>query len=262
MINSKVNVNRRKFIVNSAAVSAISVIPFASLYASEGGDVFESDLGQFMAYPIEHASIVFKTPKGVIYADPVGDVALYAAHPNPDLILITHEHGDHFNLETLAGLIGDNTKLITNPSVFEMLDASMQAKASMLKNGEQGDWNGVKIDAIAAYNTTEERKNFHPQGRDNGYVVDFDGFRIYISGDSEDVPEMRAITDIDVMFLCMNLPFTMTAEAAASAVADIKPKFVYPYHWRGKDGGTQDPAKFAELVGETAEVNIADWYPE
>ena len=134
------------------------------------------------------------------------------------------------------------------------------AKATAIGNGESAEFNGVAIDAIPAYNTTEGRTNFHPQGRDNGYVLSFDGFRVYISGDTEDIPEMRALENIDLAFLCMNLPFTMDVEQAASAVAEFKPKFVYPYHYRGRDGGTQDPSEFAALVGEAVAVKMGDWY--
>ena len=121
----------------------------------------------------------------------------------------------------------------------------------------------VGIDAIPAYNMTEGRTQFHPQGRDNGYVVTVDGKRVYISGDTEDIPEMRALTDIDIAFVCMNLPFTMDANQAASAVTEFAPSVVYPYHYRGRDDGTQDPAEFARLLSEAggkAEVVVGPWY--
>jgi L-ascorbate metabolism protein UlaG (beta-lactamase superfamily) len=102
--------------------------------------------------------------------------------------------------------------------------------------------------------------NFHPVGRDNGYVVSVDGLRIYISGDTEDIPEMRALENIDVAFVCMNLPFTMDIDAAASAVAEFAPTYVYPYHYRGRDGGTQDPEAFADLLEGAVNVKFGDWY--
>ena len=123
-----------------------------------------------------------------------------------------------------------------------------------------GDFNGLPIEAIPAYNITEERKQFHPEGRDNGYILGFEGFRVYISGDTEDTPEMRGLSDISLAFVCMNLPFTMDANAAASAVSEFKPTYVYPYHYRGRDGGTQDPEAFAKRVGTDVEVKMGDWY--
>ena len=252
---------RRQFIATSAvAVGGITLLPYAAQADAHGKNVFKTKAGDITVHPVSHASFVMETPVGTIYSDPVGDVASYANYSRPDLILVTHQHGDHYNAETLAGLAGDNTQLITNPAVFDMLSDDMKAKAKKIGNGESADFNSLKIDAIGAYNLTEERKKFHPQGRDNGYVLGFDGFRVYISGDTEDVPEMRALKDIDLAFVCMNLPFTMDTAAAANAVAEFKPKAVYPYHYRGKDGGTQDPAVFAKMVADAAEVKLVDWY--
>ncbi|MGI9356197.1 MAG: MBL fold metallo-hydrolase [Rhizobiaceae bacterium] len=252
---------RRQFIASSAiATGGIVLLPYSALADAHGSNVFKTNAGDITIHPVSHASFVMETPVGTIYSDPVGDVASYSAFPRPDLILVTHQHGDHYSAETLAGLVADNTQITANPAVFNMLSDDMRAKAKKIANGESAEVNGLKIDAIGAYNLTEERKKFHPQGRDNGYVLGFDGFRVYISGDTEDVPEMRALKDIDLAFVCMNLPFTMDAAAAANAVAEFKPKAVYPYHYRGKDGGTQDPAEFAKLVVDATEVKLVDWY--
>lgn len=174
--------------------------------------------------------------------------------------MITHEHGDHYNAETLAALMGDETVMITNPAVFGMLPDDMKARTSAIANGGSATWATTQIDAIPAYNTTEERMNFHPQGRDNGYVLTVDGMRIYVSGDTEGVPEMRALENIYVAFVCMNLPFTMDAKAAAEAVSEFAPKYVYPYHYRGRDNGTQDPAEFAEMLTAAIETKFGNWY--
>jgi len=252
---------RRQFIATSAiAAGTITMLPYAALADAHGSNVFKTSAGDITVHPVSHASFVMETPVGTIYSDPIGDVASYANFPRPDLITITHQHGDHYNADTLAGLVGDNTQLIVNPAVHDMLSDAMKAKAKKIGNGESAEFNGLKIDAIGAYNLTEERKKFHPEGRDNGYMMSFDSFSVYISGDTEDVPAMRALKDIDLAFVCMNLPFTMDAAAAANAVAEFKPKMVYPYHYRGKDGGTQDPAEFAKLVGDAAEVKLVDWY--
>lgn len=252
------SISRRVFC--AAGTAAITFLPYAAHAAAHSGDVFSTSAGDITINPVDHASFVAQTPVGVIFTDPVGDPANYADLPKPDLILITHEHGDHYNADTLKALVKDGTQIITNPAVYEMLPDDLKTMANSVGNGETASFNALTVEAIPAYNLTEERKKFHPLGRDNGYVLNFAGFRMYISGDSEDTPEMRSLTDIDLAFICMNLPFTMDANAAASAVAEFAPKYVYPYHFRGKDGGTQDPAEFAQLVGDAVEVKIADWY--
>ncbi|QKV19442.1 MBL fold metallo-hydrolase [Oricola thermophila] len=251
---------RRHFCTVAAAAGTVTILPFAARAAGHEADMFSTDAGDIAVHPVAHASVVLGTPAGTIYVDPVGEASAYAGHPAPDLILVTHEHGDHYNADTLAALVADGTVIIANPAVHGMLPEALKARASAIANGESTAFNGVPIDAIPAYNTTEERKIFHPQGRDNGYVLSFEGFRIYISGDTEDIPEMRALENIDLAFLCMNLPFTMDVAQAASAVQEFRPKFVYPYHYRGRDGGTQDPAEFAKLVGDVTEVKMGDWY--
>jgi L-ascorbate metabolism protein UlaG (beta-lactamase superfamily) len=188
----------------------------------------------------------------------VGGAAAFERHPAPDLILVTHEHGDHFHPETLAALAGSETRLITNPAVFEMLPDELKSRATAIGNGEGADAGSVRIDAIPAYNTTEDRLKYHPKGRDNGYVLSVDGRRVYIAGDTEDIPEMRALTDIDIAFVPMNLPFTMDVDQASSAVAEFAPKFVYPYHYKGSD-----PQAFASKVAEAGkgtEVVQGAWY--
>ena len=209
-------------------------------------------------YPVSHASLALALPGTVAYVDPVGPAALYAGLPAPDLILITHEHGDHYNAETLAALAGDTTQLIANPAVYGMLPAGLKTRAQSLANGEGTNFAGLRIEAIPAYNTTSDRLNYHPKGRDNGYVLGLEGGRIYIAGDTEDIAEMRALTGIDIAFLPMNLPYTMDIEQAADAVAGFAPKTVYPYHYRGSD----IPA-FAALVAKSGvgtEVIQHDWY--
>lgn len=248
---------RRDFLKYTAAtVGAITVMPYSAFADGHTADKF----GNVTIKPVAHASFVMETPAGTIYVDPVGDAAAFADFAKPDLVLITHEHGDHFKVETLDAIVGDETKLITNPGVYEKLSDAMKSKATQIANGESTTFGEVGIEAIPAHNITEDRMNFHPKGRDNGYVMSLDGQRIYISGDTEDIAEMRALKDIDIAFVCMNLPFTMDAAAAASAVAEFKPKYVYPYHYRGRDNGTQDPQEFADLVGAASEVKMGNWY--
>lgn len=251
---------RRTFLTGAAALGTTTLLPYRLHAAGHAGDAFASNSGAVTVHIVDHASFVMDTPVGTIHVDPVGDAGNYADLPAPDLILITHEHGDHYNADTLAGLQGENTPIIANPAVYDMMPADLQARTTVMANGDSTTAGDVAIDAIPAHNTTPERLNFHPQGRDNGYVVTVDGLRVYISGDTEDIPEMRALENIDVAFVCMNLPFTMDMQAAASAVNEFAPTYVYPYHYRGRDNGTQDPREFAELVAGDTEVKIGNWY--
>lgn len=226
------------------------------------GDVYPTDSGEIVIHPVEHASFVLEAAGVVIYVDPVGGAEAYGAYPAPDLILITHEHGDHFDVATIGGLAVEGTKIIANPAVVEMLDADLQAatEAAALANGESTTFGDITIDAIPAYNTTEDRLMYHPQGRDNGYILGIEGRRVYIAGDTEDTPEMRALTDIDIAFVPMNLPFTMDVNQAASGVAAFAPGVVYPYHY-----GDSDLDEFERLLGEetdAVEVVRGAWYPE
>ena len=234
-----------------------TVMPFAAR-AQGKGDSYKTDGGEILISPISHASFVMSVPGLVIYNDPVGGKALYEGQPAPGLILITHEHGDHFDAETLAALVGPDTKLVVNPAVMDKLSADLKAKATAIGNGETTTVGAVGIEAIPAYNTTADRLKYHPKGRDNGYVLTVDGQRVYIAGDTEDIPEMRALKDIDIAFVPMNLPYTMDVDQASSAVIEFKPAVVYPYHYRDSD-----PEAFASKVaaaGDATKVVLGPWY--
>jgi L-ascorbate metabolism protein UlaG (beta-lactamase superfamily) len=138
---------------------------------------------------------------------------------------------------------------------MEKLPEELKAKATAIANGEKATVGPVEIEAIPAYNTTEDRKKYHPQGRDNGYVLTVDGRRAYIAGDTEDIPEMRALTGIMIAFVPMNLPYTMDIDQASSAVAAFKPEVVYPYHYKGSN-----VEAFATKVGGAAKVVMGKWY--
>jgi len=250
---------RRALATGVSALAAITVLPWR-VRAMGHADGFPTANGEVKVYPISHASFVMETPGMVIHVDPVGEAEAYADLPAPDLILITHEHGDHYKPETLAALVTDGTKLITNPAVYEKLPEDLKARATAIGNGERTEAGAISIEAIPAYNLTEDRLQYHPQGRDNGYVLGIDGLTVYVAGDTEDIPEMRALSGIDVAFLPMNLPYTMTVDQAASAVAEFKPAHVYPYHY-----GDSDVDRFAQLVSEQAEgveVVMGEWYPD
>ena len=253
---------RRNFIIGSAAaMGAVTVLPSLGFAAAHGA-AFNLMDGKILVHPVEHASFVMETPGGAVYVDPVGDARLYEGLPEPALILITHRHGDHYNADMLAGLGG--VPILTNEDVKSMMPEDLQARTEVIAPGGSTSMIGLEISAIPAYNITEDRMNFHPKDRgDLGFVVSIDGTRVYISGDTEGTPEMRALENIDLAFVCMNLPFTMAAEQAADAVAEFAPAMVVPYHYRGRDGGTQDPQEFARLLSEaggTAEVKMHDWY--
>lgn len=254
---------RRTFLVTGAALGATTILPTALLAQEQGSNTFETDAGPITVHPVSHASFVLETPEGVIYSDPVGDPAQYEGLPEPDLILITHEHGDHFEPETLSAIMVGKTQILSNMAVYDLMPAELQAVTQQLANGETTDMIGIEFEAIPAYNITEGRLDYHPEGRDNGYVFEIGGKRIYIAGDTEGTEEMRSLEEIFLAFVPMNLPYTMDAEQAADAVAAFEPAYVYPYHYRGKDDGTQDPEAFAKMLSQTdaeTEVRIGDWY--
>lgn len=215
---------------------------------------------EILIHPVSHASLVLETPAGVIYADPVGEPAAYDGLPPADLILVTHEHGDHYNAETLGALINENAGLVTNPAVHGMLPADLQSRATAIGNGESQEAMGIAIDAIPAYNMTEDRLQYHPEGRDNGYILGIGEARVYIAGDTEDIPEMRALTGIDLAFVPMNLPFTMSVDQAASGVLAFAPRIVYPYHYRGSD--VEQFKQMVEAENAEIEVRLAGWYDD
>ncbi|SIQ19813.1 MBL fold metallo-hydrolase [Maribacter ulvicola] len=218
----------------------------------------------FVIHPIFHASMVIEHEGKTIYVDPYGGAERYSTFKDPDIVLITHAHQDHLNKETLNGLNLDNAVFVVPNSVKEELDNAYQKKSIVINNHEEKDIKGIEIEAIPMYNLPETKESRHKKGWGNGYIVDIDGERIYISGDTEDIPEMRHLKNIDIAFVCMNLPYTMTIEQAASAVLDFKPDNVYPFHFRGKNGFS-DVAEFKQTVeskNPEIKIIIKDWYPE
>jgi L-ascorbate metabolism protein UlaG (beta-lactamase superfamily) len=238
-----------------AAASCFSLVAFGA----EGPtmDRIPADKGDIQIQPLNHATFTMEWNGKKIFVDPVGGGQRFQGAP--DLVLVTDIHGDHLNADTLKAIAKDKTKIIAPQAVAEQIPAELKSKVVVIANGEKKDFEGVSIEAVAMYNLTPDRLKFHSKGRGNGYVVTLGGKRIYISGDTEDIPEMRALKNIDVAFVCMNLPYTMTVEQAASAVKEFKPKIVYPYHYRGSD-----TEKFKKLVGENSgiEVRLRDWYKQ
>lgn len=214
--------------------------------------------GKLSIQPIQHATFAIRWGGKLMVVDPVGPVKQFQPLGAPDLILLTDIHGDHLSKETLEALARPQTKLVAPPSVVEQLPGNLKERTTTLGNGAKQQVDEIGIEAIPAYNVTPDRQKFHAKGRGNGYVLTLGEKRVYISGDTEPVPEMLGLRDIDVAFVCMNLPYTMTVEQAADAVRVFKPKIVYPYHYRGSD-----LEKFKQLLSSEPgiDVRIRDWYP-
>jgi L-ascorbate metabolism protein UlaG (beta-lactamase superfamily) len=254
---------RRSFLATGAALGATALLPTALPAQDQASNTFETDEGPLTVHPVGHASFVLETPVGVIYVDPTGAPAQYEGMPDPDLILVTHEHGDHYEPETIQAIMVGKTQILSNMAVYDLMPAELQAVTQQLANGETTDMIGVEFEAIPAYNVTEGRRDYHPEGRDNGYVFEIGGKRVYVAGDTEGTEEMRALEEIFLAFVPMNLPYTMDASQAAEAVAAFQPDFVYPYHYRGEGDGMQDPEAFRQMLSKTdaeTEVRIGDWY--
>ena len=190
-------------------------------------------------YLIKHASLAISYKGLSIQIDPVTKlgpkVTNYADEfPEADYVLVTHEHGDHFDPEALGVLGGE---VVTNPNCAKLMkSAKLASSAKVLTNGQSADLQeGIHVDAVPAYNYTEGHLQFHPKGRDNGYILSLDGFRIYIAGDTEDIPEMASVKDIDVAFLPCNQPYTMTPEQLINAAKMVQPKVLIPYHFGQTD---------------------------
>ncbi|KAA9331772.1 MBL fold metallo-hydrolase [Adhaeribacter soli] len=226
-------------------------------------DVLETKKGPLTIQPVTHGSLVLTWNKQTIYVDPYGGWSLYTGQPAPNLILITDIHADHLDSATLNAINTAKAKFIVPQAVADMLPDNLKAKAMVLANGATTKYQDIEIKAIPMYNLPETADSRHPKGRGNGYVLTIGGKNIYISGDTEDTPEMRALKNIDVAFVCMNLPFTMPVEQAAQGVLAFKPKIVYPYHYRGQEG-LSDVKTFEQLVkkgNSKIEVRLRNWYP-
>ena len=218
--------------------------------------------GNVIVQPIFHAALVLQWKGKSIYIDPYNGAEAYKTLPKPDLVLITDIHGDHMDLKTLQALDLGSATLIVPQAVADKLPGDWKEKVVVLHNGGTTEQSGISVSAIPMYNLPDDSTARHTKGRGNGYILTLGGKKFYISGDTEDIPEMRDLKNIDVAFVCMNLPYTMSVEEAASAVLDFKPKIVYPYHYRGQ-GGFSDTQQFKMLVNDgdaSIDVRLKDWY--
>src|SRR6202521_802650 len=246
--------------------SIVSIIACAAMISFAVGahaqmarpvQTFDTSAGPVKITPIYHGAMMIQAGGKVILVDPAKP-ANFAGLPQADLILITDIHGDHLDADMIKAESKAGTDIIAPAAVAKTVTA-----AKVIGNGEKTTWGAWTIEAIPMYNTTASRgpapgKLFHDKGRGNGYVLTYGGKRFYFSGDTEGIPEMRALKNIDVAFVCMNLPYTMTPEEAADAVKAFHPKVVIPYHFANSDVSVFQK----KLEGSGIEVRILEWYPK
>jgi len=230
-------------------------------------EITEEKADEPKIYPVSHASFVMEWGNKIWYNDPVGPAVDFENYGNPDVILISDIHGDHFSVETLQAIEGD-FKIIAPQAVFDKMPTDLQEKSIIMNNDDTLSWESFEITAIPMYNITEGRLQYHPKGRGNGYVIQQQDYRMYISGDTENVDEMENLRDIDLALICMNLPYTMDIKQAAEGVLTFSPKKVIPYHYRGlKDGENHfyDVEFFERIItleNPDMKVQRLNWYPE
>jgi L-ascorbate metabolism protein UlaG (beta-lactamase superfamily) len=256
MLKTRFLVFSAVWLVLSACTSSAPIVP-PPPEPPITGDTFQTSQGDLIIHPVNHASFVMAWGETLIYVDPVGGAERFTGLPAPQVVLVTDIHGDHMNADTLTALVQSGTVIVAPQAVRDALPAALQSSTQVLANGGTMTVADVAIEAIPMYNITPERLQYHAKGRGNGYVLSRGGKRVYIAGDTEDIPEMRQLRDIDVAFVPMNLPFTMTVQQAADAVREFKPKAVYPYHSRNSD-----VEEFSRLVGTDVgvEVRLRTWY--
>jgi len=246
-------------------LTIVYLFVFIHLSYSQKTTILKTKNGTLEINPISHGSLILTYQNTTIYVDPYGGVKLYKGIKAPDIVLITDIHGDHLDIKTLDSIDTSNAIFIAPQAVANQISEKYKSKITVLNNEQGVHRFDIFIKAIPMYNLPENPPSpKHPKGRGNGYILTIDDAQIYISGDTEDIPEMRTLQNIDVAFICMNLPYTMTINQAASAVLEFQPKIVYPYHYRGKEGFS-DVEAFKNLVNtqnKNIEVRLVDWYPK
>ncbi len=231
----------------------IVLLAASALAAPVPVQIFPTNAGPVRIQPIYHAAAMIEAGGNRIYIDPARPANIAGLAPG-DLILITDIHGDHMDPAYIAELSKPGTEIVAPPAVQHTV-----TQARVLANGQSMIWRQWTITAVPMYNMVHlmpSGEPYHPKGRGNGYILSYGGKNFYFAGDTEGTPEMRALRDIDVAFIPMNLPYTMTPDEAAAAVKAFRPKIAIPYHYRG-----QDIQRFADdLKGSGIEVRLLDWY--
>ncbi|MGD9818013.1 MAG: MBL fold metallo-hydrolase [Desulfomonilaceae bacterium] len=238
-------------IIRILTVVIMSMVLICSVYAQS---TFETDKirtsqGDLSITLIGHGTLMFTHNGKVVHVDPWTKLANYSKLPKADLILITHEHQDHLDLDAVSKIKKENVKIFANQKAAEKLPGS-----TVMKNGDVNVVDGITIEAVPAYNLVHKRSSgepFHPKGLGNGYVITFGDKRVYVAGDTENTPEMKALKNIDIAFLPMNLPYTMTPEMVADAAKSFKPKVLYPYHT-----GETDLSKLLNLMKDSGDTKV------
>ena len=246
-------------------VSFLLIVATFSIHAQRATpDQIETNNGPLTIQPILHGTVVFQWSGKTVYVDPYGGGTAFSGLPSPHVILITDIHGDHMNPKTLEEISAEKSIIVAPQAVADQLPEKFKSITTVISNGETIEKEGLNIGAIPMYNLPESPDTRHTKGRGNGYIIQFGNKTVYVSGDTSGIPEMRNLKNIDVAFICMNLPYTMDTDEASSTVLDFKPKIVYPYHYRGQ-GGLNDVEKFRKLVNDASqsiEVRLRNWYPE
>lgn len=215
-------------------------------------DVFKTSAGDLVITFLGHGTLMFEFNGMVIHIDPVSREANYEKLPDADLILVTHEHGDHMDLSAIKQILKDDCPVIMTQTCLNNLEDFKQAV--VMKNGDLKTVKGISVEAIPAYNLEHKRPTgepFHPKGLGNGYILTLGDTRVLIAGDTENTPEIKALKDIDIAFLPMNLPYTMTPEMVADAAKSFRPKILYPYHY-----GNTDTGKLVKLLKNEKDIEV------
>ena len=245
--------HRRELALVAAALIVLGSAAQAA-HAERSAPMFETDVvktsaGELKITFVGHGTLQFALGDTIVHVDPVSREADYTKMPKADLILITHEHGDHLDADAVAAVRKKDTVVILTERC-----APAVPRGTVMKNGDARTAAGLNVEAVPAYNIVHKRPSgdpFHPRGSGNGYIITFGDTRVYIAGDTENTPEMKQLKDIAIAFLPMNLPYTMTPAMVADAARALQPKILYPYHF-----GKTDTAQLTKLLADEKGIDV------